>query len=104
MQALWVMRWYKDSLLHGHSPLLCPDLQFPVGAPLGNFSPLHFQGLLYLPLSLFKANDVLCYNLIWLANLVFTGVATFVLAWYVLRDRWCAAFAGMAVLLSAPVQ
>jgi hypothetical protein len=104
MQALWVMRWYKDCLMHGRSPLMCPQLQYPAGAPLGNFSPLHFQAALYLPLSLAISNDVLCYNLIWLFNLVFTGVGSFYLAWYVLRDRWCAGVAGMAVMLSAPVQ
>src|SRR5262245_23549029 len=31
LQALWVMRWYKDSLLHGHDWIRCPDLQAPIG-------------------------------------------------------------------------
>jgi hypothetical protein len=103
LQALWVMRWYKDCLLQGSSPLHCPHIQYPIGAPLGNFSPLHFQALLYLPLSLVIGNDVLCYNLIWLFNLLFTGLGTFVLAWHVVRDRASAAFAGLAAMLSGPV-
>src|SRR5579871_47659 len=103
LQGLWLMRWYKDCLLHGHSPLRCDAIQYPVGAPLGNFSPLHFQTLLYLFLSLFTANDILCYNAIWFSNLCFTGLASFVLAWYVIRNRLCACFAGLLAMLSGPV-
>jgi hypothetical protein len=103
LQALWVMRWYKYCLLHGHSILQCPELQFPVGAPLGNFSPLQFQAFLYLPLSLCVENDVLCYNLIWLFNLVFTGLGSFLLIWYVLRDRLAACFGGLLAMLSGPM-
>jgi hypothetical protein len=103
LQALWVMRWYKECLLHGRPPFHCPDVQFPVGAHLGNYSPLHHQALLYLPLSCFIANDVLCYNLIWLFNLVFTGFGTFVLVWHVLRDRASACFGGLLAMLSGPV-
>src|SRR5690242_11728661 len=65
LQSLWLMRWYKDCLLHGRSPLHCGAIQYPVGAPLGNFSPLHLQAFLYIPLSLVLDNDILCYNLIW---------------------------------------
>src|SRR5262245_50548933 len=43
LQHLWVMRWYKTCLLEGRLPILCPDIQYPTGAPLGNFSPLHVQ-------------------------------------------------------------
>src|SRR5260370_2179573 len=72
LQGLWLMRWYKHCLFHGQSPLHCEEIQYPVGAPLGNFSPLHFQTLLYVPLSLISSNDVLCYNAIWFFNLCFT--------------------------------
>src|SRR5262245_11078242 len=60
LQHLWVMRWYKTCLLEGRSPLVCPEIQYPVGAPLGNFSPLHLQSLLYLLLSYFIKSDILC--------------------------------------------
>jgi hypothetical protein len=103
MQALWLMHWYKDCLFQGRSPLHCGEIQYPVGAPLGNFSPLHFQTLLYFPLSLIFANDVLCYNAIWFFNLCFTGMGAFVLVWYVLRDRVCACCGGLLALLSGPV-
>src|SRR5262249_16459989 len=103
LQALWVMRWYKHCLIHGQSILQCPNLQYPVGAPLGNFSPLQFQALLYIPLSLFIANDVLCYNLIWLLKRVFTGIGTFLVVWYVLRDRLASCFGGLAAMLSGPM-
>ena len=57
------MRWYKACLLEGRSPLFCSELQYPVGVPLGNFSPLHVQSVLYLAFSSVIANDCLCYNL-----------------------------------------
>jgi hypothetical protein len=103
LQHLWILRWYKTCLLEGRSPVLCPELQYPTGAPLGNFSPLQFQALLFIPLSLALGSDVLCYNLIWLFGILFTGMGTFLLAWHVLRDRRCAAFAGMLAMLSGPM-
>src|SRR5262249_20998963 len=87
LQHLWVMRWYKTCLFEGRWPLLCPEIQHPVGAPLGNFSPLHLQSLLYLPLSLLSGSDILCYNLVWLTGLLLTGLGTSLLAWRVVRDR-----------------
>ena len=77
--------------------------QYPVGAPLGNFSPLHFQTLLYLPLSFVLANDVLCYNIVWMTGLLLTGLGTSLLAWHLLGHRACAAFAGLLAMLSAPM-
>src|SRR5438128_4294551 len=103
LQGLWLMRWYKHCLLHGQSPLHCKEIQYPAGAPLGNFSPLHFQTLLYVPISLISSNDVLCYNAIWFFNLCFTGLGTFVLVWYVLRDRACACLGGLLAMLSGPM-
>ena len=52
LQHLWVMRWYKTCLLEGRPIFRCPELQYPTGAPLGNFSALQLQALLYFPLSL----------------------------------------------------
>ena len=103
LQHLWVMRWYKQCLLEWRSPLVCPDLQYPVGAPLGNFSPLHLQSFLYLIASSILENDVLCFNLIWLFGLLFTGMGTYVLARHVLRDEGGAFLAGLFTMLSGPV-
>jgi hypothetical protein len=97
------MRWYKTCLLEGRSIVLCPEIQYPTGAPLGCFSPLHFQGLLYIPLSLLIANDVLCFNLLWMLGMVTTGLGTFLLAWHVARDRFSAAFGGVVAMLCAPM-
>lgn len=102
-QHLWIMRWYKSCLLAGRSPLISPDLQYPVGAPLGLFSPLHYQSLLYIPLSFVINNDYFCYNLVWISSLLLTGLGTTFLIWHVLRDRICAGFGGMLAMLSAPV-
>ncbi len=100
---LWTMRWYKTCLTEGRLPFLCPEIQYPVGAPLGYLPPMHFQSLIYLPLSLLTDNDVLCYNLIWFSSFLLTGLGTFCLAWYLLRDRWCACVAGMLAMLSGPM-
>ena len=103
LQHLWVMKWYKTCLLEGRSPLICPDVEYPVGSPIGNFSPLHLQSALYLPLSFATNNDILTYNILWLIGFVFTGFGTFVLAWTVTRSRLAAGFAGLAAMLSGPM-
>jgi hypothetical protein len=97
------MRWYRTCLLEGRAPFFCPEIMHPVGVPLGNFSPLHMQALAYLPLSLLLGQDVLCFNLIWLVGMVFTGLGTFVWLCHVLRDSACAAFGGLLVMLSGPM-
>ena len=94
LEHLWIMRWYKACLLEGQSLVFCPEIHYPTGVPLGNFTPMHFQALLYIPLSLVIANDVLCYNLIWMFGMVTTGLGTFLLAWRVVRDGGVPASAG----------
>jgi hypothetical protein len=103
LQHLWIMRWYKACLFEGRSPILCPEVQFPTGAPLGCFSPLQFQALLYIPLSLVIASDVVCYNLLWMLGLVTTGLGTMLLASSLVRDRGCAAMGGLLAMLSTPM-
>jgi hypothetical protein len=97
------MRWYKICLAEGRLPFFCNEIMHPVGVPLGNFSPLHIQTLLYIPLSIVLDNDVLCFNLIWLTGILFTGLGTFALIRQVLRDRACAAFGGLVAMLSGPM-
>lgn len=103
LQHLWVMRWYRSCLLEGRSPLICPGLQYPVGAPIGNFSPLHLQSLLFCAASLFSGNDALCYNVVWFAGLLMTGVGTFALVRSVVGDAEGAFLAGLLAMLSGPV-
>ena len=103
LQHLWIMRWYRTCLLEGRSIVLCPEIQYPTGAPLGCFSPLQFQSLLFIPLSLALKNDVLCYNLVWLFGILFTGIGTFLLIWPTVRDPWCAGFGGMLAMLGGPM-
>jgi hypothetical protein len=102
-QHLWILRWYRTCLREGRSPLLCPELQFPTGAPLSGFSPLHAQAALFVPLSLALGDDILCYNVVWAFGLITTGLGALVLAWYAVRDRAAAALAGLLVMLSGPV-
>jgi hypothetical protein len=103
LQHLWVMRWYKTCLLEGRPIFRCPQLQYPAGAPLGNFSALQLQALLYIPLSLITDNDVFCYNMIWIFGLLLGGFGTALLGWFLLRDKACAAFGGLLAMLSAPM-
>lgn len=100
---LWTMRWYRTCLLEGRSPFVCPEMQYPVGLPLGNLPPMHFQTLLYLPLSSVLSNDIACYNVIWFLAFLLTGVGTFLLAWDVVRDRACACIGGLLAMLSGPM-
>src|SRR5947209_6137618 len=51
LQHLWLMRWYRTCLAEGLNPLICREVQYPVGAPIGLFSPLHLQTLLFIPIS-----------------------------------------------------
>jgi hypothetical protein len=103
LQHLWIMRWYRVCTLEWRWPAFCPDVQYPVGAPLGNFSPLYLQSVLFIPLSILVRNDVLAYNTLWMAGFVFTGMGTFALIWQVLRSRWCALFGGVLAMLSGPM-
>jgi hypothetical protein len=103
LQHLWIMRWYRTCLLEGRLPLYCPEIQHPIGAPLGNFSSLHLQALLYVPLSLIIPNDALCYNVIWVIGLLVTGLGTFLLSWHLLGDRASAAVGGLLAMLCAPM-
>ncbi len=103
LQHLWILRWYRSCLLEGRSLILCPEVLYPTGVPLGCFSPLHFQAILFIPLSLVVSNDALCYNLVWITGLLTTGLGTFVLAWRLLGDRLVAGFAGLLAMLSGPM-
>ncbi len=99
LQHLWIFRWYRSCLIEGRSPLFCPDIQLPVGAPLGLFTPLQLQSLAYLGLSCLTGNDILIYNVILFGEFLFTGMATFALAWYLTRHRWGATVAGLLGML-----
>src|SRR5262249_55588964 len=103
LQNLWIMHWFKSCLLEGRWPLVSPDVHYPVGSPLGYYSPMPLVTGLYLALSAAIPNDVLCYNLIWAVGLLGTGLGTFWLAWHVLGDRACAGFAGLSAMLSGPM-
>lgn len=103
IQHLWIMRWYKTCLLEARSPFFCPEIQFPTGAPLAFFSPMHLQSALYVALSFLIGNDVLIYNLIWFLGFLTTGLGTFVLAWTMLGRRSAALLAGLLAMLSTPV-
>ena len=103
LHHLWVMKWYSSCLLEGRSPVLCPALEYPIGVSLGQFATLHLQSLVYLVASRSLDQEAGRYNLVWVAGFLSTGLGTFVLIWYVLRHRVCAAFGGMLAMLSTPM-
>lgn len=103
LQHLTIMHWYRACLLERRSPLLCPDLQYPIGAPLGNFSPLHLQSLAFVPLYKIIADDVICYNILWCLAYLGTGLGMAILIGSVLGDRVAAAFGGLLAMLSGPM-
>jgi hypothetical protein len=103
VQHLMILRWYKTCLLEGRDPLLLPGIQYPLGSPLGNTSPLYLQGLLYLPLSAIVPNDVACYNVLWFAEFLLAGMGAFALAWHVVRDRASACVGGLLAMLGGPM-
>ncbi|WP_435005259.1 hypothetical protein P12x_003154 [Tundrisphaera lichenicola] len=100
---IWTMRWNKDCLLHGRLPFVCPGIQYPVGASLGTLPPMHFQTLLFVPLSLVFGNDILCYNLIRTFAFLLTGLGTFLLIWNILRSRMAATLGGLTAMLGGPM-
>ena len=100
---IWTMRWNKSCLMAGRLPFHCPDIQYPVGAALGTLPPMHFQTLLYIPLSLVFSNDILCYNLIRTFVFLLAGIGTLLLIWHVVHDRWVATLGGMMAMLSQPM-
>lgn len=103
VQHLTILRWYRHCLIEGRSPLLCHGLQYPVGAPLGNFSPLHIQALAFIPLRAVIDDDVLCYNILWFLAYLGTGLGTAYLIGTVLGDRLAAAVGGLLAMLSGPM-
>jgi hypothetical protein len=100
---LWTLRWNKASILEGHSPFFNPGIQAPIGSPAGLVPPMHLQTLYYLVVSSLTRNDILCYNVIWFASFVTTGVGVFWLAWFLVRDRASAFVAGLLGMLSTPM-
>lgn len=103
IQHIWVMRWYQDCMRAGRLPFDCPDVQYPVGAAFGYFSPLHAQSLVFGLLSLGIENDILKYNLVWFLGFLGTGLGTFTLVWQVVRDRAAALLGGLMGMLSGAV-
>jgi hypothetical protein len=101
-QALWVMKQNRACLLRGEWPWFSADIHCPTGAPLGLFSPLHLQSLIFIPLSA-VFDDVTCYDLIWFGSLLLTGLGTYLLAWWVVRDTAAACLGGLGAMLSGPL-
>ncbi len=103
LQHLWLMRWYRACLLEGRIPLVCDEIQYPLGAPLGNFSPLHLQSILFVALRFFIDNDLLVYNLLWMIGFVTTGLGTYALARQLVESEPAALLAGLLAMISGPM-
>ena len=103
LEHLWLMRWSRACLLEGRSPFFCPELHATMGVPLGYFPTMHVQTLAYLAISPVLDNDVACFNAIWFAGLIATGLGGFVLAWWTVRKVGPAWLAGLGAMLSGPL-
>ncbi|MEP7012861.1 MAG: hypothetical protein ABJC13_21265 [Acidobacteriota bacterium] len=103
LQHLWILRWYESCLKAGRLPFLAPDVMFPVGAPLGLFSPLHLQALIWNLVGWALPSDFARYNLLWALGFLITAAGGFYLSWRLLRDRTAAVFGGLLCLLATPV-
>lgn len=103
VQHLWILRWYESCLRAGRLPFLAPDVMFPVGAPLGLFSPLHLQAVVWTLVGWALPTDIARYNLIWALGFLVTAAGGFYLSWRLLRDRVAAVFGGLLCLLATPV-
>ncbi len=57
----------------------------------------------FVLLSLVIHNDIVCYNLLRAAGMIATGLGTFALAWYVVRNRPAAILGGLLAMLSGPM-
>lgn len=103
LQHLWILRWYEACLKAGRLPYLAPDVMFPVGAPLGLFSPLHLQAVVWNLVGWALPSDFARYNLLWALGFLLTAAGGFYLSWRLLRDRTAAVFGGLLCLLATPV-
>jgi hypothetical protein len=103
LEHLWIIRWSEACLLEGRSPFFCPSLNFPTGVPLGYFPPMHFQTAAYLTMGLVTSNDVARFNVLWFFGFLGTGLGTFLLAWWTVRNAWAAWLAGLGAMLSGPM-
>lgn len=103
LQHLWVLRWTAGALQGQHGYQVCPDVAYPAGVSIGNFTPLHLQSLLFLALRPVLGSDVLTYNALWAIGFLTTALGTAWLAWRVTRSRPAAFFAGLAAMLSGPM-
>jgi hypothetical protein len=103
LQHLWILRWYESCLKTGRLPYLAPDVMYPVGAPLGLFSPLHLQALVWNLVGWVLPSDFARYNLLWALGFLVTAAGGFYLSWRLLRDRTAAVFGGLLCLLATPV-
>ena len=105
LEHLWLMRWLRSCLIHGRNPLFCPEIQAPVGVPLGYFPTMHLQTVLYILGRLVTGNDAAIFGTIWFLGFVTTGLASMALArWAVpgcsLGVAWVA---GLGVMLCGPM-
>ncbi len=103
LQHLWIMKWYEQCLDEGKFPYHCAELQYPTGASIANFSPLHLQSALFLATGLASSNDALRYNLVWYSGFLMTALGTYLLGCRMIRSRLGAFVAGLLVMVSGPV-
>lgn len=98
-EYLWKMWWFKHAILDlRQTPLLAPDIFYPMGFQLAHaeITPLHT--VLGLPLTA-VLGEVVAYNIFALLSFVIAGWATFLLVKDLTGQPWAALLAGTLFML-----
>jgi hypothetical protein len=99
---VWNLWWMRFSLLDLHqNPYLTDYVHFPTGLPLVYHVLDPLNGLLSIPLQ-WAFGLLAAFNMLRLAHLVFTGVATYALCRVLGLPAW-AAWVGGALFMACPV-
>jgi hypothetical protein len=98
--SIWRLAWIAHALRSG-SPLFDANIFYPHLRTLAYSDAMLFEGLLAAPLLWAHVNPVLVYNLMFLAGIVSSGAAMFVLVRYLTGDIG-AALVAAAIFTLAP--
>ncbi len=99
-QNLWNIWWVNYALFNLHTSVYFTNLLFwPVGASLVFQTMPPLTALLSAPFQAFGV--VFAYNTIFMLGFAFSGIAMFVLADYLVRNRYAAFIAGLVFAFSA---
>lgn len=93
---LWTFHWIRDALLNGQNPYFTERIFYPTGVSLANHNIAWLQILLWIPLqALF--GSVPGYNILMIGVIAANGLALYLLALELLKNRAVAFVCGLIV-------